>query len=92
MVPRFNFNRTCTMPTSSLMVSLRFLWKVSRSQSWAVSADVVRAYLPEVCTDMLCMAVSWPFIHATISLVSVTKHWYEIFYAYSVLQSSRSEA
>lgn len=39
------------MPTDCLMFNFLFLWKVSRSQSWAVSEDVVTAYRPELWTE-----------------------------------------
>jgi len=61
---------TSTIPTLSFIFNFLFRWKESRSQSWAVSTDVVIAYLPDEWTDMECIADWWPFIIATNSLVS----------------------
>lgn len=66
-------NLTLCIPTDWRTLSFLFLWKVSRSQSWAVSADVVMAYLPEPWTETEDMAPSWPRIQLTSCLVSDKK-------------------
>ena len=73
------------MPTSSLILSFLFLWNVSRSQSCAVSEEELRAYLPEACTEMVCIAVLCPFIKDTSSLVSrVNKHTNSILLSWEI--------
>lgn len=64
---------TFCIPTDWRMFSFLFLWKVSKSQSWAVSEEVVMAYLPDACTEMEHTDDSCPLIQLTSSLVTVVR-------------------
>lgn len=68
-----NIMFTLWMPTDWRTLSFLFLWKVSRSQSCAVSKDVLMAERPELWTEINDTAPSWPRIQLTICFVSARK-------------------
>lgn len=68
-----NIMFTLWTPTDCRTLSFLFLWKVSKSQSCAVSKDVLMAERPELWTEMNDTAPSWPCIQLTICFVSARK-------------------